>query len=60
MRVMAFQLKHEIHLILPIETEILRETRTLGSHKAPGSDGLPLVLFRDGGMKMVREIQVCS
>lgn len=42
----------------PTEAEILRETKTLRRHKAPGSDGLSPDLFINGGMEVVREVLV--
>ena len=42
----------------PTEAEILKEIQALRRHKAPGSDGLPPALFKDGGPKLVRELQV--
>ena len=42
----------------PSEAEIRKEIQALGRHKAPGSDGLPPALFKDGGMRLVTELQV--
>lgn len=39
----------------PTKAEILREIQDLGRHEVPGSDGLSIALFKDGGMILLRE-----
>lgn len=42
----------------PTEADILREIRDERHYKAPGFDDLSLVVFNDGKMELVRELQV--
>ena len=41
----------------PTEAEIRKAIQALGRHKAPGADRLSPALFKDGGVRLIRELR---